>query len=178
MRGAAALPTPRPLAPALPALYQEDDFTTRFVSGFDEVLAPVFSALDNFPSYIDPALTPEDFLSWLNSWVGLAADERMPLEQRRAFVKGAVEVYRWLGTVRGLRAHIALLTGHEPEIEESGGVASSTEAGGALPGSEVPRLVVRVGRAAARAVGESELRRIVAASRPAHIPFEVEVATR
>ncbi len=178
MRGAAALPTPQPLGPALPALYQEDDFTTRFVSGFDEVLAPVFSALDNFPSYIDPALTPEDFLSWLNSWVGFASDERMPLDRRRALIRAAVEVYQWLGTVRGLRAHIALLTGDEPDIEESGGVASSTETGSALPGSDVPRLVVRVGRRAARAVGESELRRIVGASRPAHIPFEVEVATK
>ena len=178
MRGSVPLPTPQPLAPSLPALYQEDDFTTRFVSGFDDVWAPVFAALDNFPAYIDPAIAPGDFLSWLSSWVGLDLDERMPVERRRSAVMEAVDVYRWYGTTRGLRAHIARLTGAEPEIEESGGVAWSTEAGTALPGSDTPRLVVRMGRRAAASVGESELRRIVAESRPAHMPFQVEVGQR
>ncbi len=178
MRGPVALSTPQPLAPTLPALYQEDDFTTRFVSGFDDVWAPVFAALDNFPAYIDPAITPEDFLSWLSSWVGLDLDERMPVERRRSAIRAAINAYRWYGTTRGLRAHIELLTGAAPEIEESGGVAWSTEAGTALPGSDTPRLVVRMGRRAAGSVGEAEVRRIVAESRPAHVPFEVEVGQR
>ena len=59
--------SPHPLADALPALFQEDGFTQRFMSAFDAALAPVFATLDNLPTYFDPWLTPPDFLEWLGS---------------------------------------------------------------------------------------------------------------
>ncbi len=69
------LVSPHPLGPALPALFQEDDFAQRFVSAFDDVLAPIFSAMDNGDAYLDPYLTPEDFLEWMSSWVGIELNE-------------------------------------------------------------------------------------------------------
>src|SRR2546423_5855070 len=72
-----------PLANTLPALFQEDDFTQRFISAFDAALAPVFATLDNLPAYLDPWLAPEDFLEWLASWFGMALDESWSLERRR-----------------------------------------------------------------------------------------------
>ena len=47
-RGAVpGLETRHPISSLLPGLYQEDDFTRRLTSGFDEVLAPLFCILDN-----------------------------------------------------------------------------------------------------------------------------------
>jgi phage tail-like protein len=83
--------SPHPLGSSLPALFQEDDFTQRFVSAFDAVLAPIFAALDNFPAYLDPWLAPEDFLEWLGSWFGIVLDESWSLARRRALITRAFE---------------------------------------------------------------------------------------
>ena len=76
--------SPHPLGEALPALFQEDGFTQRFMAAFDAALAPLFSTLDNLPAYFDPWLTPPDFLEWLGSWFGLALDDSWSVERRRA----------------------------------------------------------------------------------------------
>jgi phage tail-like protein len=41
-----------------------------------EVLAPVVATIDCLGAYLDPALTPEDFLRWLGGWV--TRSERPP----------------------------------------------------------------------------------------------------
>ena len=92
MRGyVPGLETPHPLGPSLPALYQDDDFVQRLLGGLDAVLAPVFSTIDNFDSYLDPRLTPDDFLAWLAGWVGIALDDSWDEDRRRAIVARAVE---------------------------------------------------------------------------------------
>src|SRR5436853_5114389 len=127
--------SPHPLGLALPAIYHEDPVVQSFLTAFDEVMAPILCTLDNFDAYLDPRLTPPDFLEWLGGWVGMALDEHWPLERRRALVQAAVELYRWRGTVRGLAAQVALHTGVEPEIEESGGLVWSSRPGQAVPGT-------------------------------------------
>ena len=73
MRGlVAGLDGTHPLGPALPALYQEDVTAQRFLSAFDDALAPILCTLDNIDAYFDPRLAPEDFLDWLGGWVGLS----------------------------------------------------------------------------------------------------------
>ncbi|HYM50051.1 MAG TPA: phage tail protein, partial [Candidatus Limnocylindrales bacterium] len=100
------LKTPHPLGAMLPGLFQDDGFAQRMMAAFDEVLAPIFSTLDNLEAYFDPWLAPEDFLDWLSAWVGLPLDETWPVERRRAFVARAYDLFRLRGTVRGLRAHV------------------------------------------------------------------------
>ncbi|HKE97854.1 MAG TPA: phage tail protein [Actinomycetes bacterium] len=160
------------LLDVLPALYQEDAFTGRFLSAFDDALAPMLSTLDNLEAYLDPALAPEDFLAWLGGWLGLAVEDGWPRARRRALVAEAVELYRWRGTVRGLALLVELFTGDPPEISESGGVAWSATPGAPLPGQARPSLVVRV---RADPGLQARLRSLVAAARPAHVPLEVEV---
>src|SRR5688572_10836276 len=92
--------SPHPLGAALPGLYQEDDFTQRFLAALDEVLAPIFATLDNINCYFDPTFAPEDFLEMLAEWVGLTLDERWPLETQRTMVARAIELYAWRGTNR------------------------------------------------------------------------------
>jgi len=173
-----ALISPHPLGEALPALFQEDGFTQRFMSAFDAALAPVFATLDNLPTYFDPWLTPPDFLEWLGSWFGLALDDSWSVERRRAVLAGAFDFYRMRGTVKGLKAQIETLTGGTVEIIDTGGVATSTTAGEALPGSPNFALMVRVAVDDPQAINATRLDALVAADKPAHVTHKVQLVKR
>ena len=177
MRGnVAGMASPYSFGRLLPAVFQEDDFALRWMSALDEVLAPVVSVLDNVEHYFDPELAPADFLAWLAAWAGVdELDETWPEQGQRELVAEAVALFRVRGTVAGLKRHLAIYTGAEPEIEESGGCAWSGEAGSPLPGDERPRLVVRVAVPTPLPVELKRLDLIVAASKPAHLPHRVEL---
>lgn len=172
-----SLVSPHPLGGYMPALYVEDDFAQRWMSGLDAVLAPIFSAIDNFDAYLDPRLTPADFLDWLATWMGLVADETWPVERRREFVSSASELYRMRGTVRGLAAHVQIFSGGEVEIVERGGSAWSGTSGAPLPGSGGFDLLVRVRSADPSTVDAARIDALVAAAKPAHLTHRVEVAS-
>jgi phage tail-like protein len=170
----AGVATPHQLIEGLPGLYHDDDMTRRWLSALDEVLAPVFLALDGLPAYLDPALTPDDFLEWLAGWVGVLLDENWPIERRRTFVAQAADLYRLRGTGAGLAAHVRIFSGGEVEIEDSGGVSWSTTSGGAVPGA--PGYAVRVRVRGAGSVDRARLEALVASAKPAHAVHTVEVA--
>ena len=169
------LDSPHPIGMRLPGLYADDEFTQRFVSAFDTVLAPIFLTLDCLPAYFDPQLAPEDFLDWLADWVGLVVDEGWTIERRREVVSHAVELHSWRGTQRGLAKHVRLITVGEVEITESGATAWSARPRTRLPGSDRPALHVRVRVADPSTVDVRRLDALVAASKPAHLPHTVEV---
>jgi phage tail-like protein len=165
-----------PLAEQLPAALQEDDFCQRMMAALDEVLAPIFSTLDCWDSYLDPNLAPEDFLDWLGSWVGVQIDQTWSVERRRQLIQDAVGIYRLRGTHLALAAHIKLYCGVTPQIEESGGCTWSQTAMNPLPGSPHPHLTVKLSVADDVPVNRTTLSRIIDESRPAHVPFSLEIA--
>jgi phage tail-like protein len=169
------LPSPHPIGALLPALYQEDGFVQRFTSGLDEVIAPALAVLDNLPSYLDPVLTPDDFLPWLAGWVGIALDENWPLARRRQLVARAGDLYRARGTARGLSEQVELLTGSAPRIEESGGTVWSPTPGAAPPGKAVAELVVTVREVPGQPVDRRRLDSIVRDAKPAAVSHRIEV---
>jgi phage tail-like protein len=176
MRGMpAGLSSPFPIGEHLPGLYRDDAFTQRFTAAFDEVLAGAVQVLDCFPAYLDPALAPDDFLEWIGSWVGATPDETWPVERRRAFVASATELFRMRGTAAGLAAHVAIFTGGEVEIADPGAVGWSREPGAAVPAGTSPDLFIRVRVKDPKAVSAARLESLIAASRPAHVPFRVEI---
>ena len=176
MRGlVAGLPSPHPLGPALPALYHDDSFAQRFLAGLDEVMAPIYSTIDNFDAYLDPHLTPHDFLSWLAGWVGIALDESWDEERRRAIVARAVELYRMRGTAAGLAGQVEIQTGGSVEIVENGATGWSVDPGGELPGSPEPLVVVRVTVADPKGVDAQRLDALVATAKPAHVLHRIEI---
>lgn len=83
---------------------------------FDQLLA----TLDQyFSSELAPA---EAFLSWLATWVALPLDEEWEDLERRLLIQEAVELYRWRGTVRGLKRYLELyarVPEEQIEIEEA-----------------------------------------------------------
>lgn len=176
MRGAVpGLASAFPILETLPALYQDDDLARRLTAALDGVLAPAISTIDNLGAYLDPALTPDDFLEWLGGWVAALLDETWPMERRRAFVARAVDLHRRRGTLGGLADHVRVFTGGEVEIREGGGAAWSATSGGALPGSPARSLHVRVTVPHAGDVDAARLDALVGAAKPAHLGHTVEV---
>jgi phage tail-like protein len=172
------LQSPYPLIDAMPGLYQDDDFAPRFMAAFDQVLAPVFSSLDNLPAYLDPALTPDDFLEWLAGWVGALLDETWPLERRREFVRMAADLHRRRGTVGGLRDHLRIFCSGDVEIRESGSATWSASGNSRVAAPAGPLLHVRVIQDRQGDVDPAKLESLVAAAKPAHIPHRTELVTR
>ncbi len=169
------LPTPRPIGAELPSVFQDDDFCQRMMSALDEVLAPLFTTLDCLGSYLDPTLAPADFVDWLASWVGIDIDETWSLERRRRLIQDAAILYRIRGTAAGLAAHVRLYAGVTPEIEDGGGCGWSQTADSPMPGSPRPHLIVRIRVEEQADVRRNTINRIVAASRPAHVPYNLEL---
>ena len=172
------LASPHPLGERLPAMYQEDGFVQRLTGALDEVLAPILGSLDSFEAYIDPDLAPADFLQWLGGWVGLAMDDSLPADRRRAVLTDAISLYRTRGTARGLAAHLQLFTGAPVEIEESGGTAFSTTPDPPPPGASGFELVVRIRVDDADELDVERLDALVAAAKPAHVVHRLEVGPR
>ena len=167
--------SPWPLIESLPGLYQEDDLARELTRAFDEVLAPAIGAIDNFTAYLDPALTPEDFLDWLAGWVGLLPDENWPIERRRAIVALAAELYRNRGTVKGLAMHVKLFASGDVTIVDNGGAAWSSTPDAAIPGQGKFSLVVRIKPTKKGSVDKDRLDALVAAAKPAHVPHSIEI---
>jgi phage tail-like protein len=169
------LPSRYPLGEQLPALYADDSFVQRFTSGLDVVLAPIMSTLDNLAGYLDPLLTPEDFVAWLAFWVAADLDPDWPAQARRMAVAGAVAEHRWRGTGRGLVERLLRCAGVHARVHDSGGVVWSTTSGAALPGEPAREVVVEVWPAGTDPVDEQQVAALVAAACPIHLSSSVRV---
>jgi phage tail-like protein len=122
----------------LPAIYSELPFLGRFLAPFEEVQAGFDALLSEIDLYFDPAHTDADFLPWLATWVALVLDDQWDEAKRRQLIAEAVELYRWRGTVYGLKRYLEIYTGRVPEIREwrwPAGlqVGISSQVGGADP---------------------------------------------
>lgn len=176
MRGhVEGLESAHPIGAMLPGIYQGDDFAQRFTAGLDDVIAPVFSTLDNLAAYFDPYTAPDDFVEFLSLWVGIEFEASWSMQRRRDVIAHAVDLHRRRGTVRGIREAVALVTNAAVEVRENGGSAWAQAPGADLPGDPTPRLVVRI---AAEDLPDLERRRIdalVSAVKPAHVPHTIEL---
>ncbi|MBP2324839.1 phage tail-like protein [Kibdelosporangium banguiense] len=168
----AGLPSRHPLGTLLPSMYASDDFAQRFTAGLDAVLAAIISTLDNLPAYVDARLAPDDFLTWLASWVAADVDPSWPVELRRVVVRHAVELHRWQGTARGLVERLRLCFGVHAEVIDGAGAIWSATPGTELPGEATTEVVVRVWP------GDADQARVVAmveAVCPVHVTCRVEM---
>jgi phage tail-like protein len=179
MRGTVAgLGTPHPLATMLPAYLQEDGFAVRLTQGLDDVVAPVLAVLDCLEAYVDPRLTPTDFLTWLAGWVGAPLDDGWDDERRRIQVLAATALHRDRGTVAGVRAVVALATGGDVEVREHGGVSWSRDPTADPTDAEPPGLEITVSVDDPDGVRMRTLEELVDATKPAHVPHSIQVVAR
>ncbi|WP_030567766.1 phage tail protein [Streptomyces aureocirculatus] len=176
MRGSVdGLGSSSPIGTMLPAVFADDDLAQRFVAGLDEVLAPILNVLDCLDRYFDPALTPIDFAQWLGTWIGAETDGTEPERRLRAAVAAAAGLHRVRGTRLGLSEAVRLAFGTAPEITESGGAAWSARPRGPVPGAPRPHLHVALRLPEPTPADTHRLDALVAAARPAHMPYTVSV---
>lgn len=176
MRGSIdGLGSSAPIGMMLPAVFADDDLAQRFVAGLDEVLAPIHNVLDCLDTYFTPSLAPADFTRWLGDWVGAETDGVDGVPLLRAAVAAAARLHRIRGTRQGLAEAIRLAFGVEPEITESGGAAWNARPLGPVPGDRRPRLHVTVTLPDPSPADQHRLESLVAAARPAHMPYTVQV---
>jgi phage tail-like protein len=102
----------------LPAIHHEDPFLGRFLLPFEQVFAGFEDLLSAIDRHFAPALAEPDFLPWLATWVALVLDESWDDSQRRRLIAEAVELYRWRGTVYGLKRYLEIYLGIKPRIRE------------------------------------------------------------
>lgn len=175
MRGSVdGLGSSAPIGMMLPAVFADDDLAQHFVAGLDEVMAPILNVLDCLDTYFDPALTPVDFAQWLGIWVG-AETEGIESEARLRAAVAAAALHRVRGTRQGLSEAVRLAFGTAPEITESGGAAWSARPRGPIPGSPRPHLHVALRLPDPTPADTHRLDTLVAAARPAHMPYSVTV---
>ena len=94
------------LAPATPA-----DFLERFLGNFEGILTPLEDRIAAAHLLTDPRTVPADALEWLASWIGATFEPGLSEERRRDLLSAAPELYRWRGTLRGLRLALEVSTG-------------------------------------------------------------------
>lgn len=174
----------RDATPAAAAtLAARDTFADRFCAALDTVLAPVFVTLDSVEAYVDPALTPRDFVAWLGGWVAITSELAWPEDAWRQAIAEAWWLYERRGTADALRRLVELYTGGEVEVDDPGGGAILTSPDDTrVSWPRTPPVVSvrvkggRVSRAdTALLAGLDEL---VRSAVPAHLPARVEVRAR
>jgi phage tail-like protein len=114
----------------LPGAYSDDEasrhFLDQFLSIFDTIRDGIGARIAHVAALFDPMATPAtsprpnelDFLSWLAGWLGLVMDQHWPEARRRTLLKNAWKLYRLRGTPEGLRLHLQLYMGIDPQILE------------------------------------------------------------
>jgi phage tail-like protein len=109
----------------LPAVFQEDDESRRFLERFLAIFQSGFEdfdgAIDRVPELADPYLVPARHLRWLASWVALTVHPEWPEHDEaklRREIARAVESYRRRGTPDGLRQAIQTYADVDAQILE------------------------------------------------------------
>jgi phage tail-like protein len=117
-RVAVAIKSKGRLMKYLPSIYHEDDLMARLLMLFDSFLAPIEKQINTQEYYLDPHLTPPEFLDWLASWLGLTLDADISDRQRRHLLHEAARLYKMRGTRQGLIDYLEIVTGGKVEIVE------------------------------------------------------------
>lgn len=107
----------------LPAIYHQEDISGgNLLKDFLQIFQHIFSGLevkiDQIYSYFNLDLAPLDFLPWLASWVELVLDESWSEEKKRNLIKIATELYKWRGTIKGLKYFLDWFGEVEIKIQE------------------------------------------------------------
>ena len=98
----------------LPAIYQGQDFTRRFLSIFDSMYADMDRTIDALPGRMDYQYADGELLRYLASWVCVEQGGEVLRER----IRTALPDYEDLYTVEGVRRSIRRLTGREPILIE------------------------------------------------------------
>jgi len=100
----------------LPAIYQKQDFTYRFLSIFTAMNQDLEERIRLSRAQLEPASADSEMLRYLAHW--LCADESMPEQELREVLPQVIDEYETMYTVEGVKRSIRRLTGQTPIIIE------------------------------------------------------------
>ncbi|HEX3131864.1 MAG TPA: phage tail protein [Thermoanaerobaculia bacterium] len=96
----------------LPRAYSRDeaaaDFLRRYLAPLEGSLAELGARAAARRALLDPWSAPPEMLPWLAGFVGLVLDERWPVQAKRRLVEEAAWLFRFRGTVPGLRRFLEI----------------------------------------------------------------------
>jgi phage tail-like protein len=99
----------------LPRTYSRDaamaSFLYRYLSPLEGTLNDLDTKAELRNALIDPGGAPEEILPWLASFLGLLLDLRWPVAARRQLVREITWLFRFRGTLPGLRRFIEIYLG-------------------------------------------------------------------
>ena len=152
-----------PLANGIPAIYRGGaDFVDRMLAGFDDTLAPIHALVDCIDAHFEPRTAPVDLLREMIGWFG-----GNPVgEGRRDALLNVFPAWNYVATRDGLRDAVFVLSGHDAEVSDNGGVfiARSEE----LPPNEAPTVTI-VGN-----ITEPAMRNMIQRLTPVHVTVRFE----
>ena len=98
----------------LPAVYRQDahsaSFLDRYLANAEGLLSVVEDRIARAQVYLDSRTAPAEYLEWLADWLGAALDQDWEEARKRLLVEHAELLFRWRGTLPGMRAAIRLAT--------------------------------------------------------------------
>ena len=100
----------------LPAIYQEQDFTCRYLSIFNTMFQDMEAAIDELPRLLDAGSAPPEMLEFLARW--LCMEPERGEEHLRQRLPEILEEYESMYTPAGVGRSVERLTGRKPWIIE------------------------------------------------------------
>ncbi|WP_411139850.1 hypothetical protein [Streptomyces sp. x-80] len=174
------VPGSRSLRAILPESYRQGDFADRFIAGFDDVLAPLITALDCLDAYFSPRTAPDDFVTWMLDWTHTSLPACVGSTGRRNALLLGHRLHGLRGTRSGLDLLVRYVLGGRLELTESG--ATHCSAGPEDPSVPAPggswarvRVLLPHGMSTGRPGVVEDVADLVREWLPAHVAAQVTV---
>jgi phage tail-like protein len=145
----------------LPWIYSEHPFLGRYLLIFEDLFGPLDQAIAHFDLVLNPRTAPESYLSVLANWLGLVLDDRWPVDQRRAILRSAVELYDFRGTKKGMIQLLEACTRCVVEITED------------VEGPHSFRVTLSPQKG--QEIDEGMIRYLVETNKPAHTVYTLQI---
>lgn len=131
----------------LPAVYREEphsaSFLDRYLANAEGIFSTVEDRIARAEAYFDSRTVPGESLAWLASWLGAALEEDWDEPRKRLFIENAPLLFRWRGTLIGMRALIRLATEPCPDEGLFDELRAPQASGQAALGGRQVRIVER-----------------------------------
>ncbi len=94
------------------------DYLQRYLASFEGFLAGLDNRAACRHALLDPQATPTELLPWLAGFLGMVLDERWSEAAKRTAIAEAVWLFRFRGTVPGLRRFLEIYLGRSVVVVE------------------------------------------------------------